>query len=139
MAASVATSGFGAVFAYLSTDPTTYTSLSEVVSITVPEITVETIDVTHHASDDGFREIIAGLKDGGEATVTMNYIEASATLLQTLVLAGRETFRITFNGASTYTFTGVPTAFSFGDLVIDDKMTMSLTIKVSGKPTFAAV
>lgn len=139
MAASAATSGFGATFAYLSTGPSTYTDLAEVVSITPPSISVETIDVTHMASDDGFREFIASLKDGGECVVNMNYVEASATLLQTLVLAGLETFKITLAGASTIIFTGVPTAFTFDDVVIDDKMAMSLTIKVSGKPVYAAL
>ena len=72
-------------------------------------------------------------------TVNLNYVEASATLLQTLVLAGSETFRITFPGSSTYVFSGIPTAFSFDDVVIDDKVAMSLTIKVSGKPVYTAV
>lgn len=139
MAASAAVNGFGAIFAYLSTDPSTYTALAEVLSVTPPSIAVETVDVTHMGSDDGFREYVASLKDGGEVTVNLNYVEASATLLQTLVLAGMETFRITFPGSSTFTFTGIPTAFSFDDVVIDDKVAMSLTIKVSGKPIFAAV
>lgn len=139
MAASAASSGFGAVFAYLSTDPSTYTSLAEVLTVTPPPISVETIDVTNMGSDDGFREFIASLKDGGECVVTMNYVEASATLLQTLVLAGRETFRITLPGSSTLTFSGIPTNFVIDEVVIDDKMTMSLTIKVTGKPVYAAV
>lgn len=139
MAASAATSAFGATFSYLSTDPSTYTALSEVISITPPSISVETIDATHMASDDGFREFIASMKDGGEAVVNLNYVESSATLLQTLVLAGLETFKITLNGGSTLVFTGIPTNFNFEDLVIDDKMAMSLTIKVSGKPVFTAV
>jgi hypothetical protein len=139
MAASAASAGFGTTFSYLSTDPSTYTALGEVLSVSVPSITVETIDVTHMGSDDGFREFIASLKDGGECVVNMNYVEAAATLMQTLVLAGRETFRITFPGSSTYVFTGIPTAFSFEDLVIDDKIAMSLTIKVSGKPVYTAV
>jgi hypothetical protein len=139
MAASAASSGFGATFSYLSTAPSTYTALAEVLSITPPSISVETTDVTHMGSDDGFREYIASLKDGGEVTVNMNYVESSATLLQTLVLAGLETFKITFAGSSTYVFSGIPTAFTFNDVVIDDKMAMSLTIKVSGKPVYAAV
>lgn len=138
MAASAATSGFGAVFAYESA-PAVFTALAEVLSVTPPAIAVETIEVTHMGSDDGFREYIAGLKDGGEVTVNMNYVEASATLLQTLVLAGVETWRITFAGASTYVFSGIPTAFTFDDVVIDDKMAMSLTIKVTGKPVYTAV
>ena len=139
MAASAAVNGFGAVFAYLSTDPSTYTALAEVLSVTPPSINVETVETTHMGSDDGFREYIASLKDGGEVTVNLNYVEASATLLQTLVLAGVETFRVTFPGASTFTFMGIPTAFAFDDVVIDDKVAMSLTIKVTGKPTYAAV
>ena len=86
MPASAATLGFGAVFAYESAT-SVFTALAEVLSITPPEITTETTDVTHLGSDDGFREFIAALRDGGEATVNMNYVEASATLLQTLVLA----------------------------------------------------
>lgn len=138
MAASAATSGFGATFAYES-GVGVYTALAEVLSITPPSISVETIETTHMASDDGFREYIASLKDGGECVVNLNYVESSATLLQTLVLAGLETFKITLAGASTITFSGVPTAFTFDDVVIDDKMAMSLTIKVSGKPVYAAV
>lgn len=138
MAASAAASGFGTTFSYLSTDPSTYTALAEVLSVTPPPISVETIDATHMGSDDGFREFIASLKDGGECVVTMNYVEASATLLQTLVLAGKETFRITLPGSSTFTFSGVPTNFAINELVIDDKVTMSLSIKVSGKPVYAA-
>ncbi len=138
MAASAASAGFGTTFAYMSAADT-YTSLAEVLSVTPPSISVETIDATHMGSDDGFREFIASLKDGGECTVNLNYVEASATLLQTLVLAGMETFKITFPGSSTVVFTGIPTAFTFDDVVIDDKIAMSLTIKVSGKHVYLAV
>lgn len=139
MAASAVVSGFGTIFSYLSTNPSTYTDLAEVLSVTPPSISVETIESTHMGSDDGFREFIAGLKDGGECTVNMNYVESSATLLQTLVLAGVETFKITFPGSSTVVFTAIPTAFSFDDVVIDDKVAMSLSMKVTGKPVFTAV
>jgi len=138
MAASAAVNGFGAVFAYISSG-STYTDLAEVLSVTPPSISVETIDATHMGSDDGFREYIASLKDGGEVTVNLNYVEASATLLQTLVLAGVETFKVTFPGSSTFVFNGIPTAFAFDDVVIDDKIAMSLTIKVTGKPVYTAV
>lgn len=139
MAASSAVNGFGATFAYLSTDPSTYTTLAEVLSVTPPSISVETVDATHMGSDDGFREYIASLKDGGEVTVNLNYVESSATLLQTLVLAGVETFKVTFPGSSTFVFSGIPTNFAFDDVVIDDKVAMSLTIKVTGKPVYTAV
>ena len=139
MAASAAVNGFGAVFAYLSTDPSTYTALAEVISISPPGVSVETVETTHMGSDDGFREYEASLKDGKESTVLLNYVEASATLLQTLVLAGKETFRITIPGLSTITWTGIPTDFQINDLEIDDRVTMSFTVKTSGKPVYAAV
>ena len=138
MAASASVNGFGTVLAYESA-PAVYTPLAEVLSVTPPSINVETVETTHMGSDDGFREYIASLKDGGEVTVNLNYVEASATLLQTLVLAGVETWRITFPGSSTFAFSGIPTAFAFDDVVIDSKIAMSLTIKVTGKPTFTAV
>jgi hypothetical protein len=138
MAASASVNGFGTTFSYESAADT-YTALAEVLSVTPPSISVETVDATHMGSDDGFREFIASLKDGGECTVNMNYVETSATLLQTLVLAGVERFKIVFPGSSTFIFSGIPTAFAFDDLVIDDKVAMSLTIKVTGKPVYLAV
>ncbi|WP_426041504.1 phage tail tube protein [Brevundimonas sp. TWP2-3-4b1] len=138
MAASASVNGFGTIFAYESAT-SVFTALAEVLSVTPPSLNVETAETTHMGSDDGYREYIATLKDGGEVTVNLNYVEASATLLQTLINAGIETFKITFPGSSTFTFTGIPTAFAFDDVVIDDKIVMSLTIKVTGKPTYLAV
>ena len=138
MPASASVNGYGTVFAYESA-ASVFTPLAEVLSVTPPSLNVETAETTHMGSDDGYREYIATLKDGGEVTVNLNYVEASATLLQTLINAGVETFRITFPGSSTFTFVGIPTAFAFDDVVIDDKIAMSLTIKVTGKPTFVAV
>ena len=138
MAASAATSGFGAVFAYESAADT-YTALGEVLSITPPPKSRDTIEATHMLSDDGYREFIGGLRDGGESSLALNYTEAGSTLLETLFAADVETFRITLAGASTVIFNGIITAFSLDEVVIDDKMAMSLTIKVTGKPTFLAV
>ena len=138
MPASASVNGFGTIFAYESA-PSVFTPLAEVLSVTPPSLNVETVETTHMGSDDGYREYIASLKDGGEVTVNLNYVEASATLLQTLINAGLETFRVTLPGSSTFTFSGIPTAFAFDDVVIDDKVAMSLTIKVTGKPVYAAV
>lgn len=138
MPASAAVNGFGTTFSYESA-PSTYTALGEVMSVTPPTFSRETIDATHMASDDTFREYIGGVFDGGEVTVNMNYVEAQATLCQTLLLAGVESFRIVIPGASTIVFSGIPTGYAVGELVIDDKVTHSLTIKVTGKPIYTAV
>jgi hypothetical protein len=139
MSASAASSGFGTTFSYLSTDPSTYTALSEVISISGGDIEREVIEATHMASDDGYREKIGGMLNVTPYVVVLNYIEASATLLETLIGAGRETFKITYPGSSTRVFSGIPTGLSYGDASIDDKLTMTLTIEPSGKSVYTAV
>ena len=138
MAASAAVSGFGTTFAYESAADT-YTALGEVVAVTPPQWTRETVDVTHMGSDDSYREYIGTLFDGGEVSVTLNYVEAGMTLLQTLIGAGVERFKITIPGSSTVIFQAIPTGVAPSELVIDDKVTVELSLKVTGKPTFAAV
>lgn len=139
MAATAATSGFGATVEYLATDPTTYATIGELVAVTPPNQSRETIDATHHTSPDGYREFIPSLRDGGESTMTFNYTEAGAVLLQTLFGADVETFRITLAGSSTIVFKAVVTSIEIDEVVVDDKMGMSMTLKVSGKPVFTMV
>lgn len=139
MAATAATSGFGATVDYLSADPSTYSTIGELLSVTPPPKSRDTIEATHMASPDGFREYIGGLRDGGESTLTFNYTEAGATLLETLFAADAETFKITLAGSSTVIFTAIVTEVALDDVVVDDKMGMSMTLKVTGKPVYAAV
>lgn len=138
MAASAAVTGFGTVFAYMSAADT-YTALGEVISVSPPNATTETVDVTHMSSDDSYREYKASLRDGGEFSITTNYTEAGATLLQTLHEAGFETFKVTIPGASTIIFSAIPTGWKVDDLEIDGKVTMTFSGKVTGKPTYLAV
>jgi hypothetical protein len=139
MAASAASSAFGTTFSYLSTDPSTYTALSEVISVSGGDVEREVIDVTHMGSDDAHREKTGSLYNVTPYVVVLNYIEASATLLETLMASGRETFKITYPGSSTRVFSGIPTSLSYGDASIDDKLTMTLTIEPSGKSVYTAV
>ena len=138
MAASAAVNGFGTIFAYESA-ASTYTAFGEVLNVTPPSWNRETIDATHMASDDSYREHIASLFSAGECVVTLNYIEAGMTLLQTIIGAGLESFKITIPGASTIIFNAIPTGVKMSDLQIDDKVTVELTLQPTGKPTFTAV
>ena len=45
------------------------TTISEVTSISAPNLTADTIDVTTHGSTGRYREFIQGLRDGGEITI----------------------------------------------------------------------
>lgn len=138
MAASAAVTGFGTIFAYESiTD--TYTPLGEIISVNPPKKSRETVDVTHMGSDDGYREYGAALKDGGEFEISFNYVEAGMTLAETIFDAGIEKFKITVPGSSTIIFNAIPTGLGLETLVIDDKVTGTMTGKVSGKPAYLAV
>jgi predicted secreted protein len=132
MAASGAKSGFGTAL-------TIGGAITEVVDINGPNVNRPPIDVTHMASDNGYREYIAGLSDGGEITFTLNFIKAVATTLlgyfdsstqqtsSTMVLA---------NSLGTITFTGIYTNYSVR-ATIDDRVTADVTVKISGKPVLS--
>lgn len=138
MAASAAVNGFGTTVAYESA-PSTFTTIGELLSVTPPPKSRDTIDVTNMSSDNGYREFIGALRDGGESTLTFNYTEAAATLLETLFAADVETFKIVLPGSSTVVFDAIVTEIALDDVVIDDKVGMSMTLKVTGKPVFTAV
>lgn len=66
---------------HLSTDLTVanLAELDEVVSFGLPDDDVDEVEVTHLKSPGRRREYIAGLQDGGEIEVTLNYAPGSAT------------------------------------------------------------
>lgn len=53
--------------------------LSEVRDVNFPQIETDEHEVTHLQSPNRFKEFIAGLKDGGEFTATLNYVPGGAT------------------------------------------------------------
>lgn len=139
MAETAATKGFGTTVQYLSTAPSTYSDIGELVAVTPPNRSRETIDATHMASPDGHREFISSLRDGGEATLTFNYTEAGYLVLEELFDDDDPaTFKITLTDGATIVFDGLVTEHPIDDIAIDDKVGMSATIKVTGKPTYTA-
>src|SRR5690554_1115380 len=91
--------GYGAKFAIESGSPATYEDVAEVISITPPSDTIDTVDVTHLRSPDRTREFLAGLRDPGECSFEMNFIPGSDAdgALQTVRDAGEVVnCRITF-------------------------------------------
>ena len=128
--------GFGAAFGIKS--GSTYTAVAEVVSIEGPSFAREAVDATHLGSADGYREYIAGLMDGGEVSIEMNYIpSASDTIVAALQANTMGSFQITFSSGIRFQFDAVVTAYSV-TTPLADKMTASATFKVSGKPVFLA-
>jgi len=123
--------------------PEMFTTIANVTSISGPSRSRETIDVTAHDSEDGWMEFIGGLKDGGEVSLEINYDPGEATHdldddfddvdprnYQIVILPDTE-------DEYTWTFGGVLTELS-DEFPYDDKMSRSMTVKISGKPVLAA-
>jgi predicted secreted protein len=106
-------------------------------SITGPDETFDTIDVTTHSSTGGYREFITGLADGGELTCTINWHddEAAHTALQDALTARELTgFQLLWPGYDTLNladFDGYVTGLTRASPT-DAQITRDLTIKITG-------
>lgn len=120
--------------------PEVFTTVSEVTNITPPSISRDAPDATHEESPDGWREFIGGLKDGGDVSIDMNFDPGGtdiASFLAELDLEGAaaaKNRRIEFPDGSYFAFAAILTGVE-PDAPIDDKLALSCTFKVSGKPT----
>lgn len=121
-----------------------FETIASVSDLSGPSRSRETIDVTAHDSPDKYREFLAGLKDGGEVTATINFNPADTTHTQLDADFEDGVTRnwqiILLEGSAdehTWAIAGFVTAV--GDSYpIDDKMEREVTIKVSGKPVLSA-
>jgi predicted secreted protein len=142
MTASNAILGFGSSFSIENENsPNEYTELDEILSIDPPTAAVDQIDVTHMQSPNRRREFISGLIDGGEVAFEMNYIPGSASdsrlneLLDLPVgVSRRRNCKIVFPNHVVHTFDAELTEYK-PSVPFDDKMTASVTFKVTGEIT----
>lgn len=125
-------SGFGVTLSGASIG-----AIGNVVDINWPGMSATVIDVTDNDSTNGWREKIAGLKDAGEFTVTVNYTKAKTTTLVGGIAGSNEVFTITLPDGSTFACSGFISALS-GPIPMDEAIQQELTITLSGEPTFTA-
>ena len=123
--------------------PEVFTTVAEVLDITGPGIEREEIDTTSHDVSDGFRTFIAGLADGGEVSFDIQYTPGHATHAETargivsLALSGTvANWRVVLpvTPSKRWNFTGFVSGFEPG-YPVGDKMSGSVTIKVTARPT----
>lgn len=136
--ASNAFAGVGATFKRSATGSAlSYSTIAEVNNIDGPNMSRDTIDVTSLDSTGGYREFIPGFRDGGEVNLEMNFtitgydqmkddFESSSHVHYQIVLAD--------TGATTLEFIGYVTSLGMSTPT-DDKVTSSVTIKISGQVT----
>ena len=133
--------GYGSIFAHGDGGaPEVFTPFAEVVSITPPQLVRDTVDATHMASPQKWREFVPGLKDGGEVSLEMNFIPGNSDWDVLFAAFNDEevsNWKITFPNAEAWTFAAYCTGVE-AEVPLDDKMSATATFKVSGVPDFAA-
>lgn len=117
-----------------------FSTVGEVTSITPPGMSRDTPEATHMGSPEKWREFIAGLKDGGEVAVEVNFVPGNATTTSALSDLNTDTagyYKITFPDDTEWGFAAFMTGIEPGD-PIDDRMVATFTFKLTGKPAFVA-
>jgi hypothetical protein len=142
MAESQALLGYGSVFQIQTENsPDNFVDLAEVISITPPSSTLDQIDVTHMTSPNRNREFISGLNDPGECSFDMNFVPGSTSddrLFELLNLPTgtlrRRACRISYPNGVTWSFSAELVGYE-PTVPVDDKMTATVTFKVTGAMT----
>lgn len=119
------------------TTPIAVAGLTEISGLS---LSADSIDVTTLDSDGGYREFIAGFKDAGEVSLS-GFFDNTTGKGQAELYAAFESgsvtaFVIEFPAAlkAKWSFNGVVTGIETG-ATLEDPVSFSATIKVSGKPT----
>lgn len=115
-------------------DPEEFEPIANITSLDPPGISRETLDVTAHDSPNGYMEFLGGLKDPGEVSVDANYDPSEH---DKLVADFEEdepiNYEIAFPDGTVWTFGAILTNFE-PEAPYDDKLTASITLKVTSKP-----
>lgn len=128
--------GYDSTFGIESATPDVYDVVAEVVSIDPPARSRDTEEATHLKSPDGYKEFIAGLAEGGDASIGLNFVPSATDALVTAFEAKTGKFQITFPNAVTLTFSGIVTSYEIGE-VVNSKMSATFTVKSTGKAVLA--
>lgn len=114
----------------------------EIVKLGGPGMKMDMKEVTNMASPSTYKEFIAGLREGGDITFEANYIPKDATQLNTqadLNAGVLSTWSLNMPGVPGATNTGI---WMFSGYVaslapvypLDDRITVTGAIKITGKP-----
>lgn len=126
----------------------TFTKVAEIIDIDGPSMSRDAIEVTSQDSTNGWREFIPGMRDGGEVSVTANWIPISSTQDGTAGVLSKFTDDVLHNwqiitaddgssGTMDIDFAGIVTDFSIS-LPMEEQAQLEFTLKISGAVTIAA-
>jgi predicted secreted protein len=121
-----------------------FTTIAELKSISGPDLSRDSLDVTTHNSPGRWRQFIAGLKDGGQITFNINYVPTDPThdnvsgLLSLFNDEDEHNIKLVFPDAGTteWILPCIIVGFSATEPV-DNVIDAAITLKVAGTPTLA--
>lgn len=119
-------------------EPAAFFEIGEVVEITPGEATADRVEATHMQSPARRREYITGMIDSGEASFQINWVPGNGTdvFLRDMFTSGATVeHQIEFPNGATVTYEGSIIGFSKA-VPIDDRMTATITVSVSGEETW---
>lgn len=133
----MAISGVGAQFRRWNSIDGAWETIAEINNITGPGMSRETIDTTALDTSGGYRTFIAGFRDSGTITMSMNFTRDGYETMKDdfeddnaqnyeIILPDSDTTSLEFEGLVTECPLTIPP---------DDKITMDITIKISGQVT----
>lgn len=133
----MAISGVGVQFRRWNSSTGAWEAIAEINNINGPGMRRETIDTTALDTAGGYRTFIAGFRDPGTITMSMNFTRDGYETMKDdfendnaqnyeIVLPDSDTTSLEFEGLVTECPLTIP---------LDDKMTMDITIQISGQVT----
>jgi hypothetical protein len=131
----MASIGKGTTLGYSAIPATSYTSVGEVTNVSIPEITMAKVDVTHYGSS-AKAYAPSGWADYGDVEVEITYAKAQCATLESLI-GTEKTWKVTLSDSSYWVFTGFIGKLG-GATPIDNVVTTTLTITITGLPDFTA-
>ncbi len=118
----------------------TFTAIAEINSITGPGMTRDFIDVTSLDSTAGYREFIAGFRDGGTVVLNMNFTRNGYEDMRLdFVSDDSVNYQIVLadTGATTLDFAAFVTDLPM-NITPDDKITVDVTLKITAEVTLTS-
>jgi len=120
-----------------------YDTIPQLISVTPPQESVETIDTTTHDTSGGYRTLVGSFKNGGTVSASFmfdpadtvqlalhtDYSGVTSNTYQIVTVAGSPAYK--------YQFDALITGWEPGELGIDGKMEVSVTLTVTGAVTIS--
>ena len=130
--ASEGISGYGTTFSGSVTG-----DIGFVRSVSVGGMSAGDINISHLDSPGAWEEFIAGMKDAGDISLDVVYERTNHAALQAALGGSNENWTITFPDGSTFVCSGYINNLGV-ESPREDAITQSVSIKLSGAPTFNA-